>query len=150
MRLWWIDEPKVMGSSNPTTEDLKELHGKGFHTVFSLLDENEQRPNYAPEQIESLGMKRYSIQVRDYTAPTLELFEDFLEKMEQALVDGSVLIHCQGGSGRTGTMASAYWIHKGLSADEAIKKVRQSKPGAIETTVQEESLRQLERHLKSS
>ena len=49
-----------------------------------------------------------------------------------------------GGSGRTGTIAAAYWINKGLRAHEAITKMKQSNSGAVEEPVQEESLNELE------
>ena len=58
----------------------------------------------------------------------------------QAVAKGKVLVHCQGGHGRTGTMAAAYWINKGLTAEQAITKMRQINPLAIETKEQKESL----------
>jgi len=60
---------------------------------------------------------------------------------------GKALIHCQGGYGRTGAMAAAYWIDKGLPAHEAIRKVRRLRPGALEIAEQEESLYDLEGYL---
>ena len=57
-------------------------------------------------------------------------------------------MHCEGGSGRTGTMAAAYWIKKGLSAREAVDKVRESRPNAVETKEQEESLQELQKTLR--
>jgi protein-tyrosine phosphatase len=47
------------------------------------------------------------------------------------------IVHCQGGSGRTGTFAAAYWIARGRSASEAIAIVRRARPGAVETPEQE-------------
>jgi protein-tyrosine phosphatase len=41
-------------------------------------------------------------------------------------------------------MAAAYWMKKGLSAKEAMKKVRKVRTGAIEMPEQEESLYELE------
>ncbi len=49
MSRWWIDEPVFVGSSNPTTDELKELFQLGFRTIISLLDESEQHPNYDVE-----------------------------------------------------------------------------------------------------
>jgi protein-tyrosine phosphatase len=45
-------------------------------------------------------------------------------------------------------MAATYWIKKGLSADEAIKKVRKARLGAIESPEQEEALHRLEASVK--
>jgi len=144
MRRWWIEEPILLGSSNPTNRELEDLYWEGFRTIISLLDESEQTPDYDIVGIEAKGFKRYSIPIQDFTAPALADFEKFVDIVIDSLKKGKVLVHCQGGIGRTGTMAAAYWIKKGLSANEAIKKIRKSMPGAIEIPEQEESLFELE------
>ena len=144
MSQWWIDEPMLLGSSNPTNRQLEEFYGEGFRTIISLLDEDEQSPYYDIKKMEVMGFKRYSIPVEDFTAPKLADFQEFLDTLTKSLRQGKVLVHCQGGTGRTGTMAAAYWIKKGLSASKAIEKVRKSRCGAIEMREQEESLFELE------
>jgi protein-tyrosine phosphatase len=144
MSQWWIDEPKLLGCSNPTDEQFEDFYQEGFRTIISLLDEHEQTPYYNLKEIEAKGFKRYSIPVRDFTAPTLADFHKFLHIVSESLKQGKVLVHCQGGTGRTGTMAAAYWMKKGLSANEAIKKVRKVRAGAIEMPEQEDSLYELE------
>jgi len=62
---------------------------------------------------------------------------------------GKVLIHCQGGSGRTGTMGAVYWISKGLSVHKAIDKVRKTNPLTVEVPEQEGSLYKLQESLKN-
>lgn len=146
MGQWWIDEPGILGSGNPIDAELERLFEDGFRTIISLLDENEQRPRYHIQKIEAMGFNRHSIPVKDFTAPTLDQFIQFLEIIDGA--EGKVLIHCQGGWGRTGTMAAAYWINKGLPAHKAITKVRQTNPGALEIPVQEDSLYELEAVIK--
>ena len=140
MKSWWIDEPVVLGSSNPTTEQLAKLFQEGFRSIFSLLDEREYRPNYDVSEVVKLGYDRFKIEIRDYFPPTLQQFKDFSSNINRAVKKGKVLVHCQGGHGRTGTMAAAYWISKGLTAEQAITKVRQINPLAIETKEQKESL----------
>jgi len=139
---WWIDEPNVLGSSNPTDDQLERLFHQGFRTIVSLLDENEQHPYYDTMKAEAIGFDRHSIPVKDFTAPTLHQFKQFLRIMSQA--SGKVVIHCQAGSGRTGAMAAAYWINRGLPVHEAIRKVRESNPAAVEMPEQEDSLYELE------
>ena len=150
MKRWLINEPMVLGGSNPTTNQLKQLYQEGFRSIISLLDEEEQRPNYDLEQVEAMGFKRYSIPVKDFSAPTLDKFQVFLRTVQQALSQGKVVVHCQGGSGRTGTMGAAYWVHRGLSAEEAVKKIRQSNPNAIEAEEQKNSVYELEAFIASS
>lgn len=142
MPQWWIDEPNVFGSRNPTDAELEKLFQEGFRTIISLLDETEQRPHHDVKKAEAMGFRRYSIPVGDFKAPTQAQFQEFFEIMSQA--QGKVLIHCMGGSDRTGTMGAAYWINKRLPAHEAITKMKQSNPGAVEEPVQEDSLYELQ------
>ncbi|UPG71023.1 hypothetical protein MVG78_10365 [Roseomonas gilardii subsp. gilardii] len=46
-------------------------------------------------------------------------------------------IHCWGGLGRSGTVAAALLVARGLPAPEAVMQVRRARPGAIETAEQE-------------
>ena len=147
MSQWWIEEPILLGSRNPTERELEVLYHEGFRTIISLLDEDES-PYYDPKKMEEMGFNRYSIPIRDFTAPTLADFKKFLDIVSDSLKQGKVLVHCQGGMGRTGTMAAAYWIKKGLSAKNAIAKVRKSRLGAIESPEQEEALHRLEASIK--
>jgi protein-tyrosine phosphatase len=147
MSQWWVEEPLVLGSSNPTERELEDLYHGGFRTIISLLDEEEQFSYYDIRKTEQMGFHRYSIPIRDFAAPTLADFKKFLDIVGDSLKRGKVLVRCQGGTGRTGTMAAAYWIKKGLSASKAIEKVRKSRPGAIEMPEQEESLFELEAEL---
>ena len=149
MNSWWIDEPLVLGSSNPTTEQLKRLYEEGFRNIISLLDEGEQDPNYDVEKVEAMGYKRYSIPLRDFSAPRLDDLKTFLNVMDRAVGQGKVLVHCYAGIGRTGTMAAAYWMDKGLSVNEAMRKVRKSNPSVMPNDEQENSLYELEVFLAS-
>ncbi|MEA2071210.1 MAG: protein-tyrosine phosphatase family protein, partial [Asgard group archaeon] len=57
-----------------------------------------------------------------------------------------ILIHCLAGCGRTGLMlAVAERFIYGSSAEKAIRKVRQSRPCAIENSIQEEFVRNYKR-----
>ena len=141
MSQWWINEPTVLGSTNPTNPGLERLYQEGFRIIISLLDETQQLPDYDAKKAEEMGFKRYSIPVRDFKAPTQGQFQEFQDIMGKA--KGKIIIHCQGGSGRTGTMGAAHWISKGLPAHRAIEKVKQSNPGAVEEPEQEESLYEL-------
>lgn len=48
------------------------------------------------------------------------------------------------GLGRSGTMAAAYLVATGTSADEAIAILRELRPGSIETAEQEAAVRRFE------
>ena len=113
MSQWWIDEPILLGSSNPTNRQLEEFYGEGFRTIISLLDEDEESPYYDIKKTEETGFKRYLIPVRDFTAPKPADFQEFLDTLDESMKQGKVLVHCQGGTGRTGTMVGADWVKKG-------------------------------------
>lgn len=54
-----------------------------------------------------------------------------------------VVVHCKGGLGRAGTVATLIWsaVTGNTDVDHGIALVRQARPGAIETSAQEEFLR---------
>lgn len=133
---WWIDEPHLLGSSNPSDRDLDSLRTSGFGVIVCLLDEPEQSPRYDAARAVSLGYARRCIPVPDFQAPSLEQLEEFVTFVESLSRDTHVLVHCEGGIGRTGTMAAAYWIGRGLSAPDAIAKIRVVRPGAVESDAQ--------------
>jgi ADP-ribosyl-[dinitrogen reductase] hydrolase len=61
------------------------------------------------------------------------------EELLSILRNGSdVLVHCRGGLGRAGTIASRLLIELGMAPKTAIARVRAARPGAIETRAQEE------------
>ena len=124
MRIWWIDEPELAGSPNPVDDELISLREQGFAAIICLLEDEQEEPAYSVTDAEAIGFSWFSIPIRDFTAPTLEQFDQFLRLVEDKRMRGKVLVHCQGGLGRTGTMAAAYWIARGLSTDEAIERVR--------------------------
>jgi protein-tyrosine phosphatase len=137
MATWWIDEPGLMGSANPTDADLESMRASGFSTIVCLLDLDEQTPRYDTRRAAEAGCEWHNIAIRDFTAPSITQLREFVDLLAASLPGRTVVVHCQGGSGRTGTMAAADWIAQGLSAADAISTVRQHRPGAIEVLEQE-------------
>ena len=72
MDTWWIDEPYLLGSRNPSDTDLERLKVDGFTVIVSLLRENEQAPRYDIARARGLGYVRHNIPVQDFSAPTLD------------------------------------------------------------------------------
>ena len=148
MSHWWIEPAKILGGSNPSIEDLRRIHQWGFNTVVSLLHEREQNPNYDTKALDAIGVVRHSIPIKDFAAPTLHQMIEFFRIVDSELSKGRIFVHCQGGSGRTGTMGAAYWIQRGMSAADAIRRIRESRPNTIETLDQEQCLLELQESLK--
>jgi len=60
-----------------------------------------------------------------------------------------VMVHCLAGLGRTGTVLASYLVkYQKMSADEAIQKVREERPGSIQSNPQEEIIFRFEKSLK--
>jgi len=82
----------------------------------------------------------------DDDAPTLEHLYEGVAFMRQIISRGGrVYIHCAGGIGRAPTMAVAYFICHGFSADDAIRLIKQTRPFINITPVQMTMLRRLDR-----
>jgi protein-tyrosine phosphatase len=65
----------------------------------------------------------------DDAAPTLEHLDEGVAFMQQVIAKGGkVYIHCAGGVGRAPTMGAAYFISQGMSLDEALALIRESRP----------------------
>jgi atypical dual specificity phosphatase len=93
--------------------------------------------------VQQAGWSCHTIPIKDCRAPSIEQLDEFV-----ALVDGAggqtkMLVHCEGGIGRTGTMAAAYWIAKGLTVAEAIARIRKARRGAVESEDQKRVLYRL-------
>jgi len=133
---WWIDQPHLLGSSNPTDDDLVALRSAGFGAIVCLLDESEQSPRYDVASAANLGYTRRCIPVRDFQAPSPDQLDEFVTFVQSLNSETHVLVHCQAGIGRTATMAAAYWIARGLSVADAIARIRRVRPGAVESDAQ--------------
>ena len=61
------------------------------------------------------------------------------------LAQGQVLaVHCLGGIGRTGTVLAAWLVREGLTAVEALRRVRLIDAQYVQTAEQEEFLQRYE------
>ena len=92
--------------------------------------------------IEKAHFRHLHVPVPDFSAPTVEDFDrivDFINSVVEP--GGAAVVHCTSGYGRTGTVVAGYlMVREGLSAEEAIRRVRERRPGSIETESQEEAV----------
>src|SRR5690348_14683814 len=123
---WWIDEPPIRGSANPTDRDLQALRAEGFTIAVSLLVESIQPPKYESDSAIKAGRTIYSIPIEEGTAPTLEALREFMTRLESLPPGTKVLVFCQSGKGRTACMGAAYWIATGLTSSAAITRISEA------------------------
>lgn len=132
----WIAYRKLAGSARPVTkEELEALRAEGIRAIVSLTG--------TPLNPETINELRFDFLHSHISGmPNAEQLLKIIQFIEKENSNSKpVLIHCGEGKGRTGTVLAAYLIHQGVDADEAIRLVREKRPGSIQTPDQEESLR---------
>lgn len=124
--------------------DLETLRDWGARGLVSLMEEHEFAAlgvQSLPERIEALGMCWWHLPIRDMETPD-ERFEarwvNIGGELRRLLGEGiSIAVHCRGGLGRTGMIAARVLVELGSEPGAAIARVREVRPGAIETRAQE-------------
>jgi protein-tyrosine phosphatase len=100
-----------------------------------------------PQRAAMFGVVWHHAPIRDGGIPDERFdiaWKNMLPQLRDALDRGEgVVVHCKGGLGRAGTVASLLLgtYEKGLSADAIMALVREVRPNAVETVVQEQYLR---------
>ena len=129
-------------------DDLEVIIAWGAQALVSLIEGYEFAMLDVPEFLEkvrTLGIPWYHLPIVDLDVPDKRFDEEWEtvgQEMRRILADGGkIVLHCRAGLGRTGTIAARLLIEFGMDPREAIARVRQSRPGAIQTWVQEEYVR---------
>jgi len=81
------------------------------------------------------GIDYRNVPVRNHYSPTLDQLKECVNFiMSETTTGKKTTVHCAAGQGRTGTVLAAYLCLKyGMTADEAIKKVRSQRRGSVES-----------------
>jgi atypical dual specificity phosphatase len=160
--LWWVIPGSLAGTSVPFVhgdrhetpgaaldafrDELPSLWREGIRAVVCLLNMRSAEAAY-----HAAGFSYLCIPIVDGQAPSMEQFQTFMEFTRQQHAQGhGVAVHCVAGIGRTGTMLAGHLITGGMAVDEAIARVRQLRPGAVETSAQMRFLHQLAQDLQQN
>lgn len=144
----WLVPGKLAGCPKPGVvaplgHDLTLLKGMG---VTLLINLTEHAPD--ADALQRHGLKSFHMRVEDRHAPPLLWTKLLLAKMEAFMRNGEVLaVHCLAGLGRTGTILGAWLVREGLTADEALRRLRMIDAGFVQTREQENLLHELETNL---
>jgi protein-tyrosine phosphatase len=137
--------------------DLDRLIGDGAQVLASLMEEHEYDLLLIKDlrtRATAKGLDVRWFPIVDVSVPKRSQIDDFATfvrgLVEAVQTNKTVVIHCRGGIGRSGTVAACCLVQLGVSADEAIRMTRAARPGAIETPSQEEWVAHFATHLASS
>jgi atypical dual specificity phosphatase len=133
----WIDKPLLAALARPSEpEDLRWLRQQDIELLLSLT---EERPLRA--WVEDAGLLLFHEPLEDMEAPTQEQLERCVSVIRRANEKKmGVAVHCEAGLGRTGTVLAAYFVAKGMTATNAVARIRNLRPGSVETMGQVEAV----------
>lgn len=142
----WVIEDGLAGSGMPMTySQLIWLIRNGIKAIVTIREVPLPSKWLANKAIDYFHLK-----VEDYGAPSLSEMDTTVNYVKEHLNDGKpVMVHCAAGRGRTGTILAAYFLKNfNLTAEQAIKKIRDLRPGSIQSLAQEKVIEMYEEYLK--
>ncbi|MFC4594602.1 ADP-ribosylglycohydrolase family protein [Sphingobium tyrosinilyticum] len=130
--------------------DLDAIVSWGAAAVVTLIEPHELqmlKVERLAEAVRQRAMLWYHLPIADVSVPGPE-FERAWQSAGASLRaiirdGGNVLVHCKGGLGRAGTIAARLLVELGQSPAYAIARVREARPGAIESDAQLQHVRRL-------
>ena len=155
---WSLEVPRVDGQllltpcpgtqQVPLTLALDQLRLAGAHGVVTLMTSAELiRLELAPlgQQVEHEGMRWFHLPPdTDFEAA----WQQALPQLRELLGDGKhLVIHCKGGSGRTGLVAAALLMTLGQPQQEAMAAIKAHRPKAFTLACHRQWLDQLAERL---
>ena len=128
---------------------LKQFKNSGVTAILTLMLESEIYENNLTN-IEALceenAMQWFNLPIVDEGVPHKEfdsLWDKYKKEIHAILDDNdSIVIHCKGGSGRTGIVAAKILLERGADFDQTIKEIKTIRLGAFVHDVQVEYMDQ--------
>lgn len=139
----------------PLTLALDQLRFAGAHGVVTLMTAAELARlelDQLGQQVEREGMRWFHLPIEDDQAPDSAFdltWQQALPAMRELLGDGKhLVIHCKGGSGRTGLVAAALLMTLGQPQADAMAAIKAHRPKAFTLAEHRQWLDQLAKRLE--
>jgi atypical dual specificity phosphatase len=140
----WVIENKLAGSGIPTSiDEVQWMIEQGVKSIVTIREEPLadnwiKDVNYLHVMSNDMGVPEFN----DLTHAV-----DFIHR--RITNNEPVLVHCLAGMGRTGVVLACYLVkYQNMSADEATQKIREERPGSIQSYPQEEIIFRFEKSLQ--
>ena len=140
----WLIENKLAGSAIPTSiDEVQWVKEQGIKSILTIREEPlntawAKNVNYLHIISNDMGVPEF-----DDLIHAVDFIHRRLNENEP------VMVHCLAGLGRTGTILACYLVkYQNMSADEATQKVREERPGSIQSYPQEEIIFRFEKSLR--
>jgi ADP-ribosyl-[dinitrogen reductase] hydrolase len=128
--------------------DLDAVRQWGAAAVLTLLEAPELQMlgvTALGNAVQQRHMDWIHLPIEDFSVPTAAFESEWEiagEGLRARLRSGfDILVHCCSGLGRASLIAARLLVEIGVEPEDAIKRVRVARPGAIETTKQEDYVR---------
>ena len=116
--------------------DLMALKRMGITLLITLTERDLPQ-----EPLRRHGLSNLHLPIYDREPPTVAQMQMLLRRMEMLLAQGHVMaVHCLAGIGRTGTVLAAWLVREGLTAPEALRRVRLINAEYVQSAEQESFL----------
>ena len=139
----WLLENKLAGSAIPTSiDEVQWAIDQGVKSIITIREE-------PLDDSWTKGVNYLYVHSNDMGVPEFDDLVNTVDFIHKRITSNEpVMVHCLAGLGRTGTVLACYLIkHQKMSADEAIQKVRDERPGSIQSPPQEEIIFQFAKSL---
>ena len=140
----WLIENKLAGSGIPTSiDEVQWMIKQGVKSIVTIRE----------EPLDESWVKDVNylhILSNDMSVPEFDDLVYAVDFIHRRITNNEpVLVHCLAGMGRTGVILACYLVkYQKMSASEATEKVREERPGSIQSYPQEEIIFRFEKSLK--
>lgn len=121
-------------------KSLKEAGAQAVITMMTMAELTEKQADTLPSLCAELRMDWYHLPVEDSCAPEEPFAQAFAQQKAilLGLVESSatIVIHCHGGSGRTGMMAAILMLELGYAPAQVKSQIQLIRPKSLTSPVQ--------------